>query len=198
MDQYEVLIKHSVKKWYHGGRLVLVGDSCHKFTPTASSSFNTGLQGVVELANLLRAQLLQNSEPDTATLQKMLYVLFRCSCLNPKRISLLLTTFAIGRSKTYHARRSAAAKMPELLSWCYPRVISWHNGIFRLIDTVSPYLGGDIALFNMTAGRTEANAVVLDYVEETDLPKGTREWKHPPLKKSKVDLQNSESGEVAA
>jgi hypothetical protein len=103
-----------------------------------------------------------------------------------------------GDSKTYHARRSSAAKIPELLSWSYPRVISWHNIIFRMIDFVSPYLGGDVALFHMTTGRIEANAVVLDYVEETDLPKGSRLWKHPPLERPKVDLQTSKPDEISA
>ncbi|KAH8176530.1 FAD binding domain-containing protein [Sarocladium implicatum] len=163
----------SVKKWHHGGRLVLVGDSCHKFTPTASSSLNVGWQGVVELANILRAGLLKNPDPDSAALDDML--------------------------KLYQSRRSSPAKFAELFSWLYPRIISWQNIFFRVLEYISPYTGGDVALFKFYAKNSEAKTIVLDYVEETDLPPGTRKWAQPPLKvhKADEDARSSEQAEVA-
>ena len=64
------LIQARLKKWYHGGRIVLVGDSVHKFSPTAGNGLNTGWQGVSVLANLIRRELIKNSEPDNKSLEQ--------------------------------------------------------------------------------------------------------------------------------
>ncbi|KAJ1326514.1 kynurenine 3-monooxygenase [Microdochium nivale] len=46
------------RNWHYSGLVVLVGDACHKFTPNAGQGFNTGLQDVVALCNLLRGALV--------------------------------------------------------------------------------------------------------------------------------------------
>ncbi|RAH76613.1 FAD binding domain-containing protein [Aspergillus japonicus CBS 114.51] len=52
-------------QWSWGGRIVLAGDACHKFTPNAGRGLNNGMQDVVALCNGLHA-LLQSSGPDVA------------------------------------------------------------------------------------------------------------------------------------
>lgn len=42
-----------VKRWSHGGRIVLVGDAAHKFTPSTGAGCNNGIIDVVVLANKL-------------------------------------------------------------------------------------------------------------------------------------------------
>ena len=54
-DLDEGVIEH----WY-SGRIVLVGDACHKMTPNAGIGFNSGVQDAVVLCNNLR-QLLKDS-----------------------------------------------------------------------------------------------------------------------------------------
>lgn len=67
-----LLILCRVNKWYHGGRIVLVGDSVHKFSPTAGNGLNTGWQGMSELANLIRQEVIKSPEPDSRSLEEAL------------------------------------------------------------------------------------------------------------------------------
>jgi 2-polyprenyl-6-methoxyphenol hydroxylase-like FAD-dependent oxidoreductase len=52
-----------VEHWY-SGRMVLVGDACHKMTPNAGLGFNNGVQDAVVLCNNLR-NLLKDSPMST-------------------------------------------------------------------------------------------------------------------------------------
>jgi 2-polyprenyl-6-methoxyphenol hydroxylase-like FAD-dependent oxidoreductase len=64
-DLQEGIVKH-----WSLGRIVLVGDSCHKFTTHLGLGFNNGVQDVVVLCNGLRATLerVPQHNPDNATL----------------------------------------------------------------------------------------------------------------------------------
>ncbi|KAM3517807.1 hypothetical protein NHJ13051_008668 [Beauveria bassiana] len=48
------------KHWFYG-RMVLVGDACHKITPNAGFSFNNGVQDAVVLYNGLKKLVLEDS-----------------------------------------------------------------------------------------------------------------------------------------
>ncbi|KAJ3455850.1 hypothetical protein MRS44_017332 [Fusarium solani] len=51
------------------GRIVLVGDAWHKFTPNSGLGFNNGIQDVVSLCNRLQALICVEAKPDAASLQ---------------------------------------------------------------------------------------------------------------------------------
>ncbi|KAK7429866.1 hypothetical protein QQZ08_003485 [Neonectria magnoliae] len=54
------------------GRIVLIGDAWHKFTPNSGLGFNNGIQDAVSLCNKLRALLVSHTregKPDAAALQ---------------------------------------------------------------------------------------------------------------------------------
>ncbi|PQK15807.1 hypothetical protein BB8028_0006g01290 [Beauveria bassiana] len=48
------------KHWFYG-RMVLVGDACHKMTPNAGFGFNNGVQDAVVLCNGLKKLVLEDS-----------------------------------------------------------------------------------------------------------------------------------------
>ncbi|KAM3518623.1 hypothetical protein MY4038_010049 [Beauveria bassiana] len=48
------------KHWFYG-RMVLVGDACHKMTPNAGFGFNNGVQDAVVLCNGLKRLVLEDS-----------------------------------------------------------------------------------------------------------------------------------------
>ncbi|KAF7560069.1 hypothetical protein G7046_g4082 [Stylonectria norvegica] len=60
-----------------GGKIVLVGDACHKFTPNAGLGLNNGVQDVVSLCNKLKALLVAQEktspgvQPETSALQEI-------------------------------------------------------------------------------------------------------------------------------
>lgn len=57
--------------WSWGGRIVLVGDAAHKFTPNAGLGFNNGVQDVVALCNRLRKLVVRGTTPSIDDLQKL-------------------------------------------------------------------------------------------------------------------------------
>ncbi|KAJ5876208.1 Monooxygenase FAD-binding [Penicillium soppii] len=66
-------LEEGILKHWSLGRIVLVGDSCHKFTTHLKLGFNNGVQDVVVLCNALRAAIenITNRNPDLATLTEM-------------------------------------------------------------------------------------------------------------------------------
>lgn len=46
-----------LRRWSWGGRMVLAGDACHKYTPNAGQGLNNGIQDVAALANQLHRVL---------------------------------------------------------------------------------------------------------------------------------------------
>ncbi|KAH6959439.1 hypothetical protein DER45DRAFT_584883 [Fusarium avenaceum] len=65
------------------GRIVLVGDAWHKFTPNSGLGFNNGIQDVVSLCNKLRALIYKEDKPDAAALETVFndYQVERCEPL---------------------------------------------------------------------------------------------------------------------
>ena len=46
-----------VRHWSWGGRVVLVGDAAHKFTPSTGAGCNNGIVDIIVLINQLRAEV---------------------------------------------------------------------------------------------------------------------------------------------
>ncbi|KAH6884576.1 FAD binding domain-containing protein [Thelonectria olida] len=162
----------AVKKWsrlfnleegcvqtWHWDRIVLVGDSVHKMTPNSGLGLNQGWQGVAALTNILRTLLASNSDPDT---------------------KILGDAFAHYKSKT-----EWTAKNSMRLSSLYTRITSWHNGLYKAVDCVGPYLGGDLLLFRLLASPIVQRGIVLDFVPERGLVPGKIKWIHHAPQESK-------------
>jgi 2-polyprenyl-6-methoxyphenol hydroxylase-like FAD-dependent oxidoreductase len=138
-----------IQRW-HQDRIVLVGDSVHKMTPNAGLNVNQGWQGVVALTNLLRRLLLTNPDPDNKSLAK-----------------------AFGE---YQKMTEKTAKQSLMLSKLYTRVTSWHNIVYKMMDSVGQWLGGDLLLFRILASPIVKQGLILDFVPETGYKAGRIKW----------------------
>ncbi|KAH7123128.1 FAD binding domain-containing protein [Dactylonectria macrodidyma] len=138
-----------VNSW-HWDRIVLLGDSVHKMTPNAGLGLNQGWQGVVSLTNILRKLLADDLAPKTQTLNK---------------------AFAEYKNQT-----EWMAKSSMRLSNLYTRTTSWHNGLYKAVDYLGPYLGGDLLIFRLLASPIIKRGIVLDFVPEKRLPASKIEY----------------------
>lgn len=57
--------------------------------------------------------------------------------------------------------------------------------MYRCLDWMAPYLGGDMTIFKMLSKPCIRSAVVLEYVEEPNLPPSKKPWKNPQVKLGK-------------
>ncbi|KAL6796279.1 hypothetical protein GGI42DRAFT_362351 [Trichoderma sp. SZMC 28013] len=66
-------IGEGIVKNFSNGRIVLVGDACHRFTPNAGLGLNSGIQDVVAICNGIRTAVKESSDgnPDRATLETL-------------------------------------------------------------------------------------------------------------------------------
>jgi 2-polyprenyl-6-methoxyphenol hydroxylase-like FAD-dependent oxidoreductase len=94
-----------VKHWY-SGRMVLVGDACHKMTPNAGIGFNSGVQDVVVLCNNLRQLLNESPTSDPSS-------------------DAITNAF-----KEYQSARESAARQDVSFSMHLTRVQAWSNLIY--------------------------------------------------------------------
>ncbi|TEA17919.1 FAD-dependent monooxygenase sdnN [Colletotrichum sidae] len=155
------------KHWSWGGRVVLVGDAAHKFTPNAGLGFNNGVQDVVALCNGLRRVLLEASEagagaeggpkPDAATLERF------------------FGEYRVERQELLEGDLNQSARLTRLHAWASTKdwimaryILSW-GFIQRLLLTyvVSP---------------TIQKAKVLDFVSSSEpFEPGSFQWLYPLL-----------------
>ncbi|KAH7110381.1 FAD binding domain-containing protein [Dactylonectria estremocensis] len=138
-----------VQSW-HWDRIVLLGDSVHKMTPNAGLGLNQGWQGVAALTNILRRLLADKFTPNTRALDK---------------------AFAEYKTKT-----EWLAKNSMRLSSLYTRITAWHNGLYKAVDHLGPYLGGDLLIFKLLASPIVKRGIVLDFVPERGLRTGKIDW----------------------
>lgn len=157
-DLQEGIVKH-----WSLGRIVLVGDSCHKFTTHLGLGFNNGVQDVVILCNLLRARILATADecPDSETLTNVF--------------------------KTYETTR----KSPECSmvadfanSGLETRLHTWANPIYWLFSryiSVLPWFESLFLRFGLFPEFQKAR--ILDYVPSSEVMNGKLPWLYP-MKKS--------------
>lgn len=155
-----------VNKWYQGGRIVLTGDAVHKVTPNAAFGLNMGWQDVTVLTNLLRKQLSSSSssssssstspkdadqqQPDTATLEKLF--------------------------KAYQERIQTISRNTLRFSALYTRGITRANPLYHLLEWLSPYIGGDIAMVKLMTVPIVTRAIVFDFLPEKEFLEGTYKY----------------------
>ncbi|KAL8398216.1 hypothetical protein RB596_005662 [Gaeumannomyces avenae] len=142
---------------WHRGRLVLASDAAVKMTPNAAFGLNTGIQGMVELTNRLRGLLLQQQGGVAAA--------------DPDETRLAAEVFA-----PYEKARRATAEFVSNFSWGYTRTVTWANLMWRLVDALGPYLGGDAVMLDRLVAPVIRESILLDFAGESDHRVGKIPW----------------------
>ncbi|KAJ5681295.1 hypothetical protein N7455_007604 [Penicillium solitum] len=147
-----------VKHWSLG-RIVLVGDACHKMTTHLGLGFNHGIQDVVVLCNSLRKALLAvpGSAPDADTLT--------------------------GLFEKYQAVRMSSVCSLQgdvLKSGLETRMHAWHNICYYLLSRylMVPKIVEDLFMKFVMAPEFRKGQV-LDYVAKEERMRGKVSWIHP-------------------
>lgn len=160
-DLQEGIVKH-----WSLGRIVLVGDSCHKFTTHLGLGFNNGVQDVVILCNRLRAHFhtTPDETPDTEALTEIF--------------------------KTYESiRKSPECSMVADLanSGLETRLHTWANTIYRIFSryiSILPLFESIFLRFSLFPQFQKAR--VLDYIPSSEVMNGKLPWLHPMEKSSSL------------
>ena len=140
------------------GRVVLVGDACHKVTPNAGRGYVTGVQDRVALVNGLRASL--QSSPDGALDNPTLAKVFED--YRRTRIAGMAADISFSR----HATRLQA--WANTAYYCVARYVMCWEFAHRLIH-------------RFVNGPQMADGLVLDYAPMDEPFTGSMPWKHPML-----------------
>lgn len=150
------------KSW--GGRIVLVGDACHKFTPNAGLGFNNGVQDVVSLCNRLNAL---NSTNSTDSLLKPSFTV-------PDAVSLqqAFEEYEAERAEPLKGDYRGAADATRLSAWENWRYYALAKYILRF-GFVRNYL------ITHKASPGIRDGLVLDYITADEPFTGSILWEHP-------------------
>lgn len=145
-------------KWSWGGRLVLVGDACHKFTINAGLGFNSALQDVVALSNGLHqyvSGLSKNGQcNETSAIQGVFH--------------------------EYQNTRLKTVKEEFSQSWHATRLEAWSTHIYSFIaQFLLSWNFIQVLLTNYRASPKIRKSLVLDYIPTNELIKGKLDWAYP-------------------
>ena len=139
------------------GRIVLAGDSCHKFTPHAGLGYNSGVQDVVVLVNVLQ-KTLGGSQQDAQD----------------------LTTEQITEAfRAYQDLRMPFAQADSFVSATFVRLQSWANWAYYIMARyVFPLWVWDYLLYNYVAPAGLRYAAVLEHITAEEPFTGSLEWEN--------------------
>ncbi|KAL1844854.1 hypothetical protein VTK73DRAFT_1676 [Phialemonium thermophilum] len=144
-----------------GGRIVLVGDACHKFTPNAGLGLNNAIQDVVVLSNGLWRALREAENSDGPSGNR----------LDGETLSEVFRRYHAARQEPLQKDYGRSALVTRLQAWATPlhyvlsRFVFSFAFVAKLVTrfAVSPLL---------------SRGLVLDYVPSSDLPAGKVPWEH--------------------
>lgn len=137
-----------------GGRIVLVGDACHRFTPNAGLGFNNAVQDIVSLSNRLFALLQKTTNPDSKSLESLF------QDYQEERRGPLKGDFSVAAKST---RQQAWASWPDYIA------ARWVFSFGFVKDYVTDkWIAGGIK-----TGR------VLSFIDAPELLHGKVPWDHP-------------------
>lgn len=143
-----------IKNW-SWGRIVLAGDSCHKFTPHAGLGFNNGVQDIVVLVNELR----------------------RAMAVAPGRAlnNLAITTVF----QSYQASRDDAVKVDAIVSATVSRAQTWANTWYYIMARyVAPLWLWEYLLWNYVAPRGMRITPIFEDIPAEEPFVGIMEWEN--------------------
>lgn len=145
-----------VVKNFSKGRIVLVGDSCHRFTPNAGLGLNNGIQDVVTICNGIQAAVKDSPDgnPSRASVETMF------NCYRDERVAFMKKDLR------------ASALLTRLQAWAN----TWFYICARFLlvpDWFQRFSIRYIAVPNMRL------APVLQYASTDESYVGTIPWAHP-------------------
>ncbi|KAG8164247.1 hypothetical protein KVR01_006165 [Diaporthe batatas] len=152
-------LEEGIVEHWSWGRMVLVGDACHKFTPNQGLGYNNGIQDLVALVNELNRTLSDEHRSGGAAL------------------SLDSLTRVFSR---YQAARMELLQNDMKSSASWTRMSAWRNCILHLLDRyVLPAVPkmDEFAITHMVSGPV-SRMLVLDFIESEEPFRGTVGWKH--------------------
>ncbi|KAH7316935.1 FAD binding domain-containing protein [Stachybotrys elegans] len=149
-------LEEGMLKHFSAGRVVLVGDACHKFTPNAGLGFNMGVQDVTALCNGIHAAVARDPArcPDLGVLKQVF--------------------------EEYQNARSAIIARCLQLSSIVTRLQAWANTIYFVASRYIlcwPFL--EISFLRYVASRRIGGSLVLDYITGEEPLHGFVGWTHP-------------------
>ncbi|KAM0210309.1 hypothetical protein ACHAQD_010825 [Fusarium lateritium] len=136
------------------GRIVLLGDAWHKFTPNSGLGFNNGVQDVVSLCNRLYALIRKDGQPDAAALDNAF--------------------------KKYQDERNELLKSDYLRSAQATRLSAWATTVDYLVGKYIysiPYFQR-FMVTRYTSPKI-SKGLILDYISISELFTGKVQWIHP-------------------
>ncbi|KEY67031.1 hypothetical protein S7711_04713 [Stachybotrys chartarum IBT 7711] len=151
-----------VDHWSWGGRIVLVGDAAHKFTPSTGAGCNHGIGDVAVLANVLNKTLtLTNGSPSEDQMAKALREY---------------------RDLRYRATRGACAGASRATGSA-----TWATGVHRFIDTWVlwfEFVQRRILGPKGKGSKAVADSPIFNYIPADEPFTGKREWTYPMPRKT--------------
>ncbi|KAM5350322.1 hypothetical protein ACJ41O_006827 [Fusarium nematophilum] len=151
-----VNLEEGIVDHWSWGRMVLVGDACHKFTPNAGAGLNNGIQDIVTLCNGLREAVL--ADP-----------------LGNPSLETLTGLFA-----DYQAARVDNLQADAALSANLTRMHAWANPLYFFVSKyVTPYAFVERLMVGSFISKAMSQAPVLDYVPGEEPFEGEVAWANP-------------------
>lgn len=141
-----------VERWSYGGRIVLVGDAAHKFTPSTGAGCNNGIIDVVVLANKLH-QVFGSGEPSSGDLDAAFF--------------------------EYQRRREGTVAANCRLSGNATAMATWSSFLFKFLDL---YVFSSTWVQQFFVNRNAdaiARSPVFSYIAGQEELQGRVPWKHP-------------------
>ncbi|KAK6218914.1 fad binding domain-containing protein [Colletotrichum tabaci] len=169
--------------WSWGGRVVLVGDAAHKFTPNAGLGFNNGVQDVVALCNRLRRFVGGSGSGEEGTADDRTTTTTTTAKTTAKATSTtdyaalegLFEEYRKERRELLDADLDESVRVTRMHAWASTwdwimsrYILSW-GFIQRLFVT-----------FFVTPKMQRAG--VIDFISKPEPFEGTYKWLHPLLK----------------
>jgi 2-polyprenyl-6-methoxyphenol hydroxylase-like FAD-dependent oxidoreductase len=133
------------------GRIALIGDACHKFTPNAGLGFNNGVQDIVALCNGLREVVAGKPKPDMSTL------------------SHVFETYKANRQELLHADATTSANVTRMQAW----QTFFFYLMARFIMSINPL---QVWLLNVFSTPLVRRSLVFDYIADEEPMRGNFEW----------------------
>lgn len=151
-------LEEGVLKHWSGGRIVLAGDACHKFTPNAGLGLNNGIQDVAVLVNELHRLLASAGDGSAPTREE------------------LATAFTRYRD----ARRAAVDKSMDF-SRHATRLHAWPNWVYWILNryVLCNIPGLEGIIWNNVIVPKVSSSYCLDFVDSEEPFQGEVPWKHP-------------------
>ncbi|GKT84495.1 FAD binding domain-containing protein [Colletotrichum tofieldiae] len=152
------------KNWSWNGRIVLVGDAAHKFTPNAGLGFNNGVQDVVTVCNKLQKFVSESGEKGTGT-----------KATDFSALERVFNGYRDERQERLGADLEASAKVTRMHAWAS----TWDWFMSRYV--MSWAFVEKLFITYVVTPKVQ-QSVVVDFISKPEPFEGTYKWLHPLLK----------------